>query len=354
MSTPSQPGPERTSAAPVKVAVVGAGQMGSTHIRALTHSVDGALVTAVVDADPERAREAAEVAGGASVFSTLDDALGNADIDAVIVATPGFVHEEPLLVAIGAGLPVLCEKPLTDQAVSSLRVVEAEMAAGRQLVQVGFMRRFDDEYARLREIIGSREYGPMLLFHAIHRVPDVSSLPNFTENLLILDAVVHEIDILRFLTGEEVAAVTVIKPRTSSLSAGLGDPQIVLVETTGGTIADIEINAHAQYGYEVAGEAVLESATFEHGRQRGLLRRHAGVAGHEISPGFPGRFGDAFRRELTAWVGAVKRGGHVGPSAWDGYAAQVAAEAGVAAQRDPGTKVAVSMPPTPDFYRQDS
>jgi myo-inositol 2-dehydrogenase/D-chiro-inositol 1-dehydrogenase len=323
--------------------------MGADHVRRLTEKVPGAVVSAVIDADPARAAAAARHAPASAVFSSLGDALDVIRPDAVLIATPGHAHEEILHEALRLELPVLCEKPLTDEAVSARRVIEAEAAVGRRLIQVGFMRRFDPEYQYLRGVVESGRFGAPLLLHAIHRAPDVSALPNFTEQMLVTDSVVHEVDILRFLTGEEITAVTVVKPRPAGGSA-LSSPQLVLLETAGGTVADVEINVTAGYGYEVAGELVLESAAFEHGRELGLVRRHAGVAGREVPADFRDRFAVAYERELSAWADSVRTGRPAGPSAWDGYSAQVVCEAAVQAQRQPGTRVPVAAGARPALY----
>ena len=100
-----------------------------------------------------------ELAASFDGVRAVDDALeliADDEVDAVVIASPGFAHEEQVLACIEAAKPVLCEKPLTLDSASSLRLVEMEAKGGRPLVQVGFMRRFDPEYAELKAVCSTR------------------------------------------------------------------------------------------------------------------------------------------------------------------------------------------------------
>jgi len=265
-------------------------------------------------------------------------AIADDDVDAVLIATPGQFHEEQVLACIERGIPVLCEKPLTLDAGSSLALVRAEDAyaqrTGRRLVQVGFMRRFDPEYAQLRALIASGELGEPLLVHCAHRNAAVP--PHFTSEMMMSDSVVHEVDVTRFLLGEEIAAVTVLRPRaTRHAVAGQSDPLVVLFETTGGRLVDVECFVSTGVGYEVRTEVVGEDGSALIGLDAGLVRTSGGPAGAGRSTGlaadFRQRFGRAYDIELQRWVDAARRGTIDGPGTWDGYAAQAVCAAGVEA-----------------------
>ena len=143
----------RTMTKTLRVAVIGAGRMGADHIQRLNTRIHGAEVAAVVDVDLARAQAAIEGIPGAVALADADEALNNGDVNAVLIATPGFLHEDILLKAIAKDIPILCEKPLTPDAASAWKIVQAEEQLGRQRIQVGFMRRFDAEYAALGKII---------------------------------------------------------------------------------------------------------------------------------------------------------------------------------------------------------
>ena len=92
-------------------------------------------------------------------------------MDAVLIATWGAAHEEQVVAAIGAGKPVFCEKPLAPTSDACLRIMEAEMAACRRLVQVGFMRRYDAGYLAMKAALDEGGIGAPLLMHCAHRNP---------------------------------------------------------------------------------------------------------------------------------------------------------------------------------------
>ncbi|MFF4225548.1 Gfo/Idh/MocA family protein [Streptomyces abikoensis] len=330
------------------VAVIGTGRMGADHVRRLDEAISGARVTAVVDIDPRRAEAAAARIDGCAAHTDPAAAMAAADVDAVLIASPGPAHEEALLEAFARDLPVLCEKPLTPDSASARRVLEAETRLGRRLVQVGFMRRYDSEYQHLKALLDAGDLGRALMLHCTHR--NVSTPPGYTSQMTINDSVVHEIDATRWLLGEEITAVTVLRPTPSSgAPEGLSDPQLVLFETEGGAVVDVEIFVNCGFGYQVRCEAVGERGTARIGDAHGPTVHAAGRWGGEIAQDFVTRFRDAYDREVQTWVDAVRHGGTAGPSVWDGYAAAVVCEAAVRAQ-EAGGRVPVVLPERPALY----
>lgn len=330
----------------LRVGVVGAGMMGADHIRRITERIKGAQVAAVVEPDEGRAAAAALSAPGATTRSRIEDALELDELDAVLIATPGFLHAPVLLPALEAGLAVLCEKPLTPDSESSLAILEAEQRLDRPHIQVGFMRRFDAEYANLRRVVESGDLGALLALHCAHRNPSVPD--SYTEPMLINDSVVHEIDVVPWLAGESIVSVEVKKPRRSSL-ARFPDPQIVLLELESGALAIVEINVNQQFGYQVKTEASFERGVVEIGRTAGMsVWQDARLATPE-HVSFVTRFAAAYDTQVQRWVDAARRGTIDGPSAWDGYRVTTVCEAGVRAQQT-GERVEVSHAPKPAFY----
>ncbi|MDF2826644.1 MAG: inositol 2-dehydrogenase, partial [Mycobacterium sp.] len=258
--------------------------------------------------------------------------------DAVLLATPGPTHEKQLLACLEHRKPVLCEKPLTTDIASSLDIVRREAELGIQLIQVGFMRRFDHEYAQLKALIDGGELGVPLVMHCVHRNPAVP--PSFDSSMIVRDSLVHEVDVTRFLLGEEIVSVQIIKPNANpSAPRGLADPQIAVFTTESGKHVDVEVFVTTGVAYEVRTEVVGEKGSAMIGLDVGLVRKSApGQWGGQITPGFRERFGQAYDTEVQRWVDAVRRGrddgasatSYVdGPSAWDGYASTAVCEAGV-------------------------
>jgi myo-inositol 2-dehydrogenase / D-chiro-inositol 1-dehydrogenase len=294
----------------VSIGVIGTGVMGAEHARRLAAEVDGADVVAVADADSARAAAAAAAAGGRAHTDALE-LIRSDDVDAVVVASSDATHADFVLACLAEGKPVLCEKPLANTAEASLLVAEAEAASGRRLVQVGFMRRYDPAYTAMKRELDEGRVGDPLLMHCVHRNAGVP--PSYTSEMLITSSLTHEIDVVRWLMGEEIVTATVLAPRSSSRAGGIRDPQLAILETEGGILVDVEVFANAGYGYDIRCEIVGEE-----GRT---------ALPEAVAPSFLQRFPDAYRIELQDWVDAVAEGGLTGPSAWDGYAASAVADA---------------------------
>src|SRR5215207_2502723 len=196
--------PEAAMSDDLRVAVLGLGVMGAFHVDALSNRVRGAQVTVVNDFLTDNA---AEVAGrvGARVEADPIAAINDLEVDAVLIASPGDAHQKQVNACLDRGIPVLCEKPLTTDIASAYAIVQKERALGKQLVQVGFMRRFDPEYVALRNLIAGGRLGNPLIVHCTHRNPAVGD--HFNSEYMIRDSVVHEVDSVRFLLGEELTSV---------------------------------------------------------------------------------------------------------------------------------------------------
>ena len=314
----------------LRIAVLGVGIMGADHVARITSRISGARVAVVNDYLPEKAAEIAAAVPGARVASDPFDAIGADDVDAVLLATPGPTHEKQLLACLERRKPVLCEKPLTTDSASSLEVVRREAALGAPLIQVGFMRRFDPEYQQLKALIDGGELGEPLVMHCAHRNPTVPR--SFDSAMVVRDSLVHEVDVTRFLLGEEIASVQIIKPKVNrGAPQGLQDPQIAIFKTVSGRHVDVEVFVTTGVAYEVRTEVVGELGSATIGLDVGLVRKAApGTWGGRITPGFRERFGTAYDIEVQRWVDAVRSGVNVdGPTAWDGYAAAAVCEAGV-------------------------
>jgi myo-inositol 2-dehydrogenase / D-chiro-inositol 1-dehydrogenase len=332
------------------VGVIGTGMIGQDHIRRLTHVLSGARVAAVTDVDATRARTAADGLPDVRIHDTGHDLVADPDVAAVLVASWGPTHEEYVLAAIAAGKQVFCEKPLATTREACERIVDAEVAAGRRLVMVGFMRRYDAQYRAMKDVVAGGEIGAPLLMHAAHRNP--SAPDSFTSGMIITETAVHDIDLARWMFDEEIAAVRVLTPRVNGKArAGLDDPLLVLLETAGGVLVDVEASVNAGFAYDIRGEVVGEDGTVELTESAGVLTKHRGRYSGRVPADWRERFVQAYDAEFRAWIDAVSAGGTTGPSAWDGYAATVVCEAGLEALRT-GERVPVVLRERPDLYKE--
>ncbi len=331
----------------LNIGVIGAGDIGADHVRRLSAQISGARVHAVFDVDGDRA---AALAGevGALAGKSAPDLINDPAVDAVLIAAPGRVHAELTMASIAARKPVFCEKPLAPSSVECVQVMEAESDAGARLVQVGFMRRYDEGYQRVKQAVDDNVIGDVLLAHCIHR--NAQSPPLFQSEMLLTESVVHEIDIARWLLAEELIAATVRVPRRSPVApAGLRDPQLVLLEAASGAMVDIEIFVNCQYGYDVRCEVVGSAGTASLELPSTGALAAAGTRSETVPRDWKGRFGQAYRDELQQWVNDIREGAPTGPSSFDGYAATAVAEACVRSLHS-GDRVAVPLLDRPRFY----
>ncbi|BBY61995.1 Gfo/Idh/MocA family protein [Mycolicibacterium helvum] len=331
----------------LRVAVLGVGVMGADHVARIQNKISGARVAVVNDYLTEKAEQIAAGIPGCRVIADPLDAIADAQVDAVVLATPGPTHEKQLLACLEHTKPVLCEKPLTTDVETALEVVRREAQLSTRLIQVGFMRRFDHEYAQLKALIDSGDLGTPLVLHCAHRNPSVP--PSFDSAMIVKDSLVHEVDVARFLFGEEITSIQIIKPAANpSAPHGVADPQIAIMRTATGKHIDVELFVTTGVAYEVRTELVAERGSAMIGLDVGLIRKSfPGTWGGQITPGFQERFGQAYDSEVQRWVNAVHNGRSTGdftdgPTAWDGYAAAAVCAAGVESL-DSGDPVEVTM-----------
>ena len=330
------------------VGVIGTGMIGQDHIRRLTKVLSGVEVVAVNDIDSKRA--AATAPAGAKVYESAQALINSNSVAAVVICSWGPAHEEQLLDCVAAGKPVFCEKPMVTSEAAALKVMEAETAFGRRLVQVGFMRRFDADYRRLKRTIDGGTLGTPLMYRSVHR--NASVPPGlYTSDMPLNDTMVHDADISRWLLDDEIVGVEVRMPRKSSVGGELRDPHLVLLHMGQGAIVSVEISVNIAYGYDIRGEGSCERGVAE------LPHRPATVISdiHGIRQAIPEdwreRFIEAYDQEFREWIVAAGEGTSTGPSAWDGYAATLAADAALRAAQS-GTRQVVKMIEKPALYRR--
>jgi myo-inositol 2-dehydrogenase/D-chiro-inositol 1-dehydrogenase len=331
----------------INIGVIGTGMIGQDHIRRLTQVVNGAAVVGVTDVNTGQAEQVAAGVPGSKVFATGQDMIADDSVDAVVVCSWGPTHEEYVLAAIAAGKPVFCEKPLATTQEACLRIIDAEVEGGRRLVQVGYMRRYDAAYRAMKAVIDSGDIGAPLLMHSTHRNPEVPG--HYTREMAITDTAVHDIDTARWLLGDEIAAAQVLKPRRNSLGGELEDPLMIVLETRGGVLIDIETNVNIRYGYDIRGEVAGEQGTVALAETTPVIVRRGGTYAGRVTQDWRERFIRAYDTEFQEWIDAIAGRGTFGPSSWDGYAAAVVSDAAVEALHD-GTRVSVELIEQPALY----
>lgn len=327
----------------LRIGIIGTGNIGTSHARSLAREVSGAEVAWLYDADTALASALADELG-ANVAPNVEQLVASSD--AVVIASPDALHAEQALLCLDAQRPTLCEKPLAPDVADAESVVDAEVDLGRRLISLGFMRRFDPGYVALKESLAT--IGEALLVHNVHR--NAYAPYGLATAMTMTNMAIHEFDINRWLLDDDYATVQVVAgrpgPRTPE---GQLDPILVLLTTRGGAVVEIEAFVNASYGYEVRCEVVGSEGTVEMGDGAYLTRRAERAVGHEVPELWLGRFEDAYRRQLQAWVDATHVGRTSGATAWDGLLATITANAAVAAITQ-GPQ-AIDLPVRPALYR---
>ncbi len=332
----------------LNVGVIGVGMIGREHIARLSNKLVGAKVVALTDVSAKAADQVASSLDGAKVYPTGEALIAAPEVPAVLVTSWGPTHETYVLAAIKAGKPVFCEKPLATTAEACLRIVEAEIASGRHLVQVGFMRRYDKGYRALKKTIDDGVIGAPLMVHCAHRNPSVPEA--YVSDMAIVDTFIHEIDVLRWLVNDDYVSAQVIVPRKTKYShAKLDDPILVLLSTRGGLTITGEVFVNCRYGYDIRCEVVGEEGVASLPEPESVILRRDAKLSTAIMQDWKLRFIDSYDVELQDWIDATKAGKVNGPTAWDGYFAAVTADACLKAQHT-GKATPIVTKPRPTFY----
>ena len=333
----------------LNVGLIGTGAIGTEHFHRINDKLSDAQVVAVCDVNKDQAMAVAKSSKtDVVVFDSGQELIKSPTVDAVIVASWGPTHEEYVLACIEAGKPVFCEKPLAVTAAGCRKIVDAELAAGRKFVQVGFMRRYDESYRQLKQTLNNNVIGAPLILNCAHRAPEA---PGFKGDMAITDSLVHEMDVLRWLLEDDYVSAQVIQPRRSSLSEeGLQDPHIIQLRTKQGIHISVESFVFCQYGYDIQCQVVGEKGIASLAEPSNVLVRTEAKLYREILMDWKLRFSAAFDAEFQDWIDSTLKGEVNGPTAWDGYVVSITADACVKAKYS-GQIEPIEIPARPDMYK---
>jgi myo-inositol 2-dehydrogenase/D-chiro-inositol 1-dehydrogenase len=301
------------SAKDIGIGIIGVGIMGRGHALYLSDYVKGGKVVAIYDANLVTAQKVAKEVFKKTkvlpkVYKELSMILDDQQVKAVIIASPDHLHANHLEQAILAGKDVLCEKPLASKEKDARKVAKL-VRNSKSIVGIGFMRRFDRPYQDLKKEIESGKYGKVLQIRCTSR--NVSS-PTATTAMLLTNVAVHEIDIIRWLLGEEIVSVGVnFAKTTSKANSNLSDPISVNCHTESGVLVTIDICANSTYGYEVGMEVITEngSLVIENLGQLNIAYNFKLPTrkGGTLHKDWMGRFKLAYIAELTAFVNSLQK-----------------------------------------------
>lgn len=310
----------------LKIGIIGCGAIGKDHCRRIIETVPGATVVAVSDYVAAAADDTAAKYGIKSYGNDCDGMIKDPEVEAVVITSIDPTHHDYVMKTLAEEKWCFCEKPLSQNAADCEDIIKREQEIGKRLVQVGFMRHYDRGYAEMKRIIDSGELGAPLMIHACHR--NVSQPDGFQTEMGVSNVAIHELDICRWLLGDEYKSGQVLKVRQSACSTkGYDNPQIVLLETQSGARIDVEVQVADAYGYDIQCQVVCEKGTVNLPDPYAVVKRSNATRSFPILTDWKDRFIEAYDIELTHWVKTLEEKGEPdGPSAWDGYAACVAAD----------------------------
>jgi myo-inositol 2-dehydrogenase/D-chiro-inositol 1-dehydrogenase/scyllo-inositol 2-dehydrogenase (NAD+) len=322
----------------LRIVMVGAGRAGLVHAQNLTEHIPDALVVAVVDDEPDRAKSLARRVGATSYHTTLDEALEQTRFDAVVISTPTFSHRNFAMLAAGAGKHVFCEKPM------ALTVDECDdmiHAARRSEValQIGFMRRFQDEFVEARRRIAAGDVGEPMVIKSLTRGPGLP--PPWAWDLkksngMLAEVNSHDFDCVRWLVGSDITRVYAETANMKGASRGVEtanfyDNAVVALRFANGAVGTIDGTCPADYGYDARVEIVGSEGLLIVGDLRGqpiVEARNRDVGA--ITPlhrTWPDRFEQGYRNEMRSFVDVALSGERPAVTGEDGRHAVSAVQA---------------------------
>ena len=313
----------------LRVAMVGAGRSGLVHALNLTEHTPDAEVVAVVDGEPDRAKSLAGRVGATSCHATLDEALDETSFDAVVISTPTFTHRDLAVQAAGAGKHVFCEKPMALTVEECDDMIQDAKRSGVAL-QIGFMRRFQEEFVEARRRIAAGDVGEPMVVKSLTRGPGLP--PSWAWDLeksngMLAEVNSHDFDCVRWLAGSDITRVYAETANRKGASRGVEvanfyDNAVVTLRFASGAVGTIDGTCPADYGYDARVEIVGSEGLLIVGDVRGqpiveARNREVGA----ITPlhrTWPERFEQGYRDEMRSFVDVALSGDRPAVTGEDG------------------------------------
>lgn len=320
------------------VCLVGAGRAGMIHARNFASRVPGARMTAVADTVQASAEKAAEELGG--VYHTTDyrEALQRPDVDAVIVVTPTKYHIDVVLEAAKAGKHILCEKPMAMNQEECALMIEAA-AKNHVKLQIGFMRRFDKNFRRAKEIVDSGAIGDVVTVKSLTHGPSTPrewmyDIEKSSGPLAEVNS--HDIDTLRWFTESDAVSLHAMAGNFRCGEArerypDFYDTVLMNVRMKNGTIGNIDGAQGVSYGYDSRVDIVGTKGNIQiGGLQSGTTLTYTkggGMTG-DVVRSWMDLFEDAYLNEDMSFINCIEKGTEPEVTGYDGMKAVEIVKAG--------------------------
>ena len=330
----------------LRFGVLGVGRIGKIHTENLVNRIPGAEVVAVSDVAAAELEAVAARYGIARTFADYRDLLNLPDLDAVVICSPTDRHYQMIVDAAAAGKQIFCEKPV-DLSIEKVQAINEEVSRRGVRMMVGFNRRFDSNFLKVRETIAAGLVGQPHVLRITSRDP--APPPEHyirTSGGIFLDMTIHDFDMARYLMGSEVTevytkAAVLVDPLFAK--AGDWDTAVITLSFENGALAVIDNSRKAVYGYdqrvEMFGSEGMVTVT-NNTPDSHILCDRAGI--HTALPlnFFLERYAESYVREMRAFVDAVVNQTPVPVGGADGLkAAAIALAAGRSARENRPVKL---------------
>lgn len=296
------------------IGIIGAGRIGKVHAETLAFRMPQARIVAITDVNRAAAEEVAARCCIPAVAETSAEIMANPEIDAVLICSSTDTHADLIVQAAEAGKHIFCEKPIALSLSAIDRALDAVKKAGVQL-QIGFNRRFDANFARVRQAVSTGEIGKPNLMHIVSRDPGPPPVSYIkVSGGMFCDMTIHDFDMARFLIGDEVEEIytaggVMVDPAIGE--AGDLDTALIVLRFRNGVIGTIDNSRKAVYGYDQRVEILGSEGKVE---TRNRYPNQATVSnGKTVYTDLPlnffmERYTESFAAELQSFVGAVLEG----------------------------------------------
>ncbi len=294
--------------------IIGAGRIGRVHAESVSFRLPEADILSIYDVNRPAAEALAAHCGIPKIAASADEIFSDPRIDAVLICSSTETHADLIVRAAQAGKHIFCEKPIA----FALERIDAALAAVAKAgvkLQIGFNRRFDSNFARVRNAVRSGEIGKPCLVHIVSRDPAPPPIGYVrTSGGLFLDMMIHDFDMARFLTGDDVdevytAAGVLADPAIGE--AGDLDTAVVVLQFKSGAIGTIDNSRKAVFGYDQRVEILGSEgkiATENRFPNEVVVSNGKSVYSDLPLNFFMDRYTESFAQELKEFVQAVLDG----------------------------------------------
>ncbi len=317
----------------LKVGIIGAGRIGKMHAANLVYLVPEAKVTAIADVRREAAEACAAELDIPNAYGDPRRILDDADVEAVVICSSTDTHAPLIEQAAEAGKYIFCEKPIALE----LDVIDRTLATVNRtgaFLQIGFNRRFDPSFSRVRELVVEGKLGVPHTLRITSRDPKPPSLEYVrTSGGMFLDMSIHDFDMARYLIGDEIesvytAAAVRIDPRIEEY--GDVDTAVIVLRFRNETLGTIDNSRQAVYGYDQRIEVFgSEGMALVANKTPDQVMVHNVDGTHSACPlyFFLERYTEAFVAEMKAFIKSIREDQPPAVSGEDGRIAAVIAYA---------------------------